>query len=61
MSTGGRLPTFGWRQWQELTTHTASHGKLGEAYAFENCILRSGPGDNAHVYTGNLYMEFTYS
>jgi|LakMenEpi03Aug12_release.lakeMendotaPanAssembly.Ray.scaffolds.fasta_scaffold4997673_1 hypothetical protein len=25
-------------------------------YAFENCFLRSGPGDNAHVWLGNLYV-----
>ncbi len=28
-------------------------------YAFDNCILRSGPRDNAHVDIGYLYMEFT--
>jgi hypothetical protein len=47
------------------------HGDMDEdihctrrsVYTFENCILRSGPGagDNEHVYTGNLYMEFTNS
>ncbi len=28
-------------------------------YAFDNCNLRRGPGDNAHMNIGYLYMEFT--
>jgi hypothetical protein len=45
-----------WLGLVKLTLYTVT---LRSVYAFDNCILRSGPGDNAHVDIGDLYMEFT--